>query len=79
MDRKKQEVPFDFAQGRFSATLPSGSTAGRDGRDDIFVKVDDIARNKSQPLPRQAGAGRVTIVWDRDEEYPKHVRANGPG
>jgi hypothetical protein len=30
MDRKKQQVPFDFAQGRLSTAL-------RSGRDDKFV------------------------------------------
>jgi hypothetical protein len=34
---KKQQVPFDFAQGRLSTSLRSGSTAGRDRRDDNFV------------------------------------------
>jgi hypothetical protein len=37
MDGKKQQVPFDFAQGRLSNALRSGSTAGRDRRDDKFV------------------------------------------
>ena len=37
MDRKKQQVPFDFAQGRLSTSLRFGSTAGRDRRDDNFV------------------------------------------
>jgi hypothetical protein len=44
MDRKKQQVPFDFAQGRLSTALPRhagtgrfGSMAGRDRRDDNFV------------------------------------------
>jgi hypothetical protein len=34
---KKQQVPFDFAQGRLSTSLRFSSTAGRDRRDDNFV------------------------------------------
>jgi hypothetical protein len=37
MDRKKQQVPFDFAQGRLSTALRSGSTARRDRRDANLV------------------------------------------
>jgi hypothetical protein len=28
-------------------------------------------------LPRQAGAGRMTILWEFDEKHPKQVRACG--
>jgi hypothetical protein len=42
MDRKKQQVPFDFAQGRLSTTL-------RSGRDDKFrLKLDGFARKISK-------------------------------
>ena len=34
---RKQQVPFDFAQGRLSTSLRFGSTAGRERRDDNFV------------------------------------------
>ena len=40
MDRKKQQVPFDFAQGRLSTALPCPAMRGRksgSGRDDKFV------------------------------------------
>jgi hypothetical protein len=65
MDRKETEAP----------ALRFGSTAGRDRLDDISLKRDDFTGKsiKSQSLPRQAGAGRMTILWEFDEKHPRQV------
>jgi hypothetical protein len=48
MDGEKQQVPFDFAQGRLSNALHSGSTAGRDGRDDKKGASSAVVSHSSQ-------------------------------
>jgi hypothetical protein len=65
MDRKKPQVP----------ALRSGSTAGRDRRDDKFVQKSMTSRERS--IKSQAVG--MTILWGGDEKHHKQISAYVPG